>query len=254
LKHTFLDRYSHLQSPVHSLDARLKFVLSLLAIGVLVSEPPGKLLPFAFYGILFLIVLILSRLPSLFFLKRLLFLVPFIGMAALFYPLSYWLTETGVDDAGMQQAILVALSIFFKALLSVSFLILLISTVKFHDLLAGLRKLRMPKLIGILSALMYRYIFIFWGETLRTNMARNSRTPGKLKMNRFTVYGNQMAMIFLRSWERANMVYNAMLSRGFDGEFFSLEQKETKRKDIVPAILFVLILLTIRIFGGLLQL
>jgi cobalt/nickel transport system permease protein len=251
LKHAFIDRYSHLQSPVHRLDARLKFVLALLAIAVLVSEPPGKLMPFAFYSSIVLVVLILSSLPVHFFLKRLLILAPFFGMAALFYPLSYWLAGTGFDEPGMQNTVLVAFSIFFKALLSVSFLILLISTVKFHDLLAGLRKLRMPKLIGILSALMYRYIFIFWDETLRTNMARNSRTPGKLKMNRFTVYGNQMAMIFLRSWERAHMVYNAMLSRGFDGEYLSFGQKETKRKDIVLGVIFVLILAAIRVFGGL---
>lgn len=160
MKHAFIDRYSHLQSPVHRLDARLKFILALLAIAVLVSEPPGKLMPFAFYGAIVLVVLILSRLPVRFFLKRLLILAPFFGMAALFYPLSYWLAGTGLGEDGMQKAVLVALSIFFKALLSVSFLILLISTVKFHDLLAGLRKLRMPKLIGILSALMYRYIFI----------------------------------------------------------------------------------------------
>lgn len=250
MKHAFIDRYSHLQSPVHRLDARLKFVLALLAIAILVSEPPGILLPFAFYGIMMLVVFILSRLPVRFLLKRLLILSPFFGMAALFYPLSYWVVSTGFDEAGMQNTVLVAFSIFFKALLSVSILILLISTVKFHDLLAGLRKLRMPKLIGILSALMYRYIFIFWDETLRTNMARNSRTPGKLKMNRFNVYGNQMAMIFLRSWERANTVYNAMLSRGFDGEFQSLGQKKTKKKDIVFGVVFVLLLVAIRVFGG----
>lgn len=66
---------------------------------------------------------------------------------------------------------------------------------------------------------MYRYIFILNDEMMRTTRARRSRTPGKSRENRFRIYGNQAALIFLRARKRAQDVYNAMLSRGFKGKF-----------------------------------
>ncbi len=216
------------------MDARLKLLAAVTAIVVMVSEPAGNFIPFLFYGSTVLLLLVLSRIPPAFILWRLLLLAPFLLMAALFYPISHFLS--GQDGGAAAYAI--ALSIFLKALFSVLVLLLLISTAKFSQLLAAMRKLGMPRIVGILSALMYRYIFIFWDESMRTNMARQSRTPGKLKMPKFKVYGNQMAMVFLRSWERSNMIYQAMLARGFTGDLYSFDNKSIRPIEAALTIVF----------------
>lgn len=246
MHHAFIDKYSGLRSPIHKLDARLKFVSAFVAIFIMVSEKPGTVLPFAAYGSLLMLLFFMSRLPLLFVLRRLLYLSPFMLMAAAFYPLSHSLSGAAQASAPAHQVLPVAISIFLKALFSVSVLVLLISTAKFNTLLEAMRKLRLPRLIGILSALMYRYVFIFWDESLRTNLARNSRTAGKARMNRFRIYTNQLAMIFLRSWHRSRIVYNAMLSRGFTGEYPNLEDQPLRGTDALLTGLLLSAFLAIR--------
>lgn len=248
MKHSFIDKYSELNSLMHKLDPRVKLIMVFLGIVAMVSETPGNIYPFVFYGAVILTLILLSRIPPGFVLKRLFFVSPFIIMAALFYPASLMLAGEYKFVNPQAEAINIGLSIFLKAGMSIILLIWLISTEKFHALLHGLRKLRMPRLIGIISALMYRYVFILADESLKTTRARDSRSPGKLKMNRIKVYSNQMAMIFLRSWERSKIIYDSMLSRGFTGDFKDMKELELKRNDILISVLIVLVFLSIRVF------
>ncbi|MFP4690764.1 MAG: cobalt ECF transporter T component CbiQ [Bacteroidales bacterium] len=250
MKRHFIDKYSDLSSPVHRLDPRVKILLAFSGILIIVSEPPASLLPFAFYAGLLAALLLLSKLPLGFILTRYLMLSPFIFLAALFYPVSLYLS--GETQAIFLQpgALKVAGSIFLKASFSLVLLLWLISTEKFHTLLLGFRKLRMPRLVGVISALMYRYIFVLWDETLKTTRARQSRTPGKLRNKKLNVYSNQLAMIFLRSWERSKVIHHSMLSRGFSGEFPGMKTLKLQKSDILFLSVFLLLFLLIRLFTG----
>ena len=125
---------------------------------------------------------------------------------------------SGAD--GLSQKVWnISFSVVLKAFAAIILLVLLTSLDKFHRLLKGLRSAGFPVVFTVLAALMYRYIFILNDERLRTQLARASRTPGRLRTGRLRVIGNQAAVIFLRSWERAHQVHQAMLARGFDGSF-----------------------------------
>ncbi|MGM0532156.1 MAG: cobalt ECF transporter T component CbiQ, partial [Bacteroidota bacterium] len=209
MKHSFLDKHSDLDSPVHRIDPRARLIAAFSAIVIIVSEPHGNLLPFAFYGVIIFWVAAISKIPPGYIIKRCLIVSPFIIIAAVSYPLS--LTGTEADEAGqlLTEGVRAGLTIFLKAFFALLLLILLTSTGRFHRLLAGLRMLGMPRLLGVISALMYRYVFILYDELLKTTRARDSRTPGKIRINRFRVYGNQAAMIFIRSLDRSQIVYNS---------------------------------------------
>ena len=250
MKHHYIDHYSDLNSPVHRLDPRVKILVAFLGILILVSEPPAKLLPFGFYGGLLLLLLLVSRLPLGFILKRFLILSPFIFLASFFYPVSLYLSKETQAISFQDESARVALSIFLKAGLSIILLIWLISSERFHVLLLGLRKLKMPKLVGMLSILMYSYIFVFWDETLKTTRARESRTPGKLRQNKLKIYANQLALILLRSWERSKTLHYAMLSRGGHGEFYQMQDLKLSSRDIWFMMLFLLLFLPIRFLVG----
>jgi len=250
LKHHFIDKYSDLNSLVHRLDPRVKILLALAGILIIVSEPPGRLLPFAFYGGVAGVLILLSRLPLGFILTRYLILSPFILLAAIFFPVSLYLSGETQAIFMHPDALKIAGSIFLKASLSIIILLWLISTEKFHNLLAGFRKLRMPRLVGVISALMYSYIFILWDETLKTTRARQSRSPGKLRSNKLKVYSNQLAMIFLRSWDRSKIIHHAMLSRGFSGEFPGRKTLKIQASDLFFMAGFLLLFLLIRLGTG----
>ena len=247
MKHDFLDKYSNLDSPIHRLDPRVKILSVLLAIVIIVSEPLGELFHFVFYFVIIALLVGLSRVPLKYLLVRCLIVSPFIVMAAAFLPLSVKLSPEFQPDYSGYSVYRASLTILFKAYSAVILLILLTSTEKFQRLLLGIRKLKMPRLVGVISALMYRYIFLLTDEVLKTTRARESRTPGKLKMSKIKVYGNQMAMVFIRSWERAHRVYDAMLSRGFHGEFPDTRSLRLSRSDVFVSIIFVGILLVIRL-------
>ncbi len=215
MRHSFFDRHSDIDSLLHRRDPRAKVIVFALGCVCMVSEPRGDLTPFLLYVPLIAALVLAGRVPILFLLKRSLIAAPFILMAALLLPLSLSATDPTAALSYTDQM----LSILLRAFGAVLLITLLTSTERFHRLLRGLHELRMPRILGLLSALMYRYIFLIHDEWLRTNMARKSRTPGKLRLSRFSVYGRQIAMIFIRSWERAENVYKAMVARGFDGEF-----------------------------------
>jgi cobalt/nickel transport system permease protein len=247
LKHSFIDKYSELDSPVHRLDARLRLIAAFAGILIMVSVPRGQLEPFILFFILITGLVFLSRIPLKFIAGRCLIVAPFILISAAFYPISSLLITETQHSIDMHGQVLVAISIAVKAFLSVLLVILLVSTGRFHDLLHGMRRMKIPKLVGVLSAMMYRYIFIIYDEALRTIRARDSRTPGKLVTSKIQTYGNQAKMIFLRSWNRSQIVYQAMLSRGFTGEFPVREHQPVPALDMLLTALVIITFVAIRL-------
>jgi cobalt/nickel transport system permease protein len=249
LKHDYLDKYSSLDSFIHKLDPRVKLVCFFLAVVAVVSEPRGDITGFPFYYLLIILLLAASRIPISFILKRCLIASPFIVMAAGVLPLSYLLNPGGsTSPLSSQMILLQSLSILFKAYAAIILLTLLSSTEKFHRLLNGLQKLKFPPILGVMSALMYRYIFILNDEMLRTTRARKSRTPGKSRVSRFRIYGNQAALIFLRGKKRAQDVYHAMLSRGFKGDFPDYHGLRLGLRDVLFSVVFLAVSAGVR-FG-----
>lgn len=249
MNHDFLDKHCHIDSLVHRLDPRVKLITAFTAIVIIVSEPlDWGATHFLLYMALVFAITVLSRLPVSYVAKRVLIASPFILMSALFYPLSVMISQPEQWPSVSAMSAGAGLTIFMKAFLAVLLLILLSSTGRFHGLLLAMRKLRIPAIITTISALLYRYIFLLVDETLKTSRARESRTPGSLKASRISVYGNQVAVIFLRSWERSHIIYKSMLSRGFSGEYPDTQRPGMKAADIVLPGLFIALLLAIRLF------
>ncbi|MBN2135557.1 MAG: cobalt ECF transporter T component CbiQ [Acidobacteria bacterium] len=252
MKHDFLDIHSDIDSPLRRLDARIKFLALFGAIFIIVSENRGVLGGFLFYLVFTLILLSLSHIPVKFYIKRCLIATPFIIMAAAFLPLSYLI---GPEAKELSAASVIAtngigetaISVIFKAYLAVLLLTLLTSVSRFHELLWALRKLKFPKIIGIVSSLMYRHIFILTDELHKTKRARESRTPGKLVTGKWKTYGNQAAVIFLRSWERAERVSAAMQSRGFTGDFPEGAGEKIHFFDVIFIFSVIILFLVVRL-------
>jgi len=248
LKHDFIDKYSHLDSPVHRLDPRIKIIAAFAAIVIITTEPvSGRLIHFATYAVIILVITGLSKIPARYLLKRMLILSPFILMAALFYPLSQVQLREVSFHSDWRILAEAGLSVFLKASLALLILLLLSSTEKFHRLLRAFRRLKIPAIVTTISALLYRYIFLLSDEWLKTARARDSRTPGALQVNRYKVFGNQVALVFYRSWERSQLIYKSMLSRGFMGEFPDTQEMKLRDSDIVFSLLFIGSLLTIKL-------
>jgi cobalt/nickel transport system permease protein len=224
MKHSFLDRYSDRDSFVHHLDPRTKLVavfLFILAVGL---TSPAMWPVFAIYFVIIASLIIFSRIPVFYVFKRSLVIIPFVLLIAIFIPFfkhgeavgSYnlWIWKVSVSYQGLQ----VLVTILIKAWLSVLSLILLTSTTKIIDLLRGMGQLRLPGVMVMVLSFMYRYIFILVDEVMRMKQARDSRNFGGGRLRQLKTIGNMAGTLFIRSYERGERVYDAMLSRGFDGQ------------------------------------
>jgi cobalt/nickel transport system permease protein len=253
MKHDFIDKYSDSDSFLHRLDPRVKVLSVTAAIIAIVSEPRGDLSAFPVYFALIIVLTVISNLPTVFILTRCLQASPFIIAAAVFYPVSFMLGGGGslnrpLSAGGAGAIAAVTASILLKAYAAVILLTVLISTTGFHRMLWAMRRLKAPKSVCVVSGLMYRYIFLLIDELHRTNRARESRTPGRLRVGPFRVYGNQAAVIFIRGWERAEKVYAAMISRGFTGDFPEGSAGRLRTVYIVYAVIIMLPFIITRVF------
>ncbi|MEW6200665.1 MAG: cobalt ECF transporter T component CbiQ [bacterium] len=246
MRHAYLDFYSSLSSPIHRLDARAKIVAFAAVPVICVSTPPQAYAAFAGYFLLLLCVFIFSRLPVKHVLTRSLAIVPFVLMVAVFIPFFKHDAAGGGHNLGFaslsisRTGILILWNVVVKSFIGILSLILLSSTTSFPDLLKGFESLRMPKVFTTLIAFMYRYTFVLVDEILRVKTARECRNGGGRWLWHIRSAGNIIATLFLHSYERAERVYGAMLSRGFDGQIRTMNTAHFTASDAV----FVTILIT----------
>lgn len=125
----------------------------------------------------------------------------------------------------VEEGLIRVLTISGKSWLSIQVALLLAFTAPFHELVDGLRGLRMPRILVAIIGFMYRYLAVMSDEASRMLRARASRSAqaegragGSLGWRARTT-GALVGSLFLRAYERSERIYAAMQSRGFEGEF-----------------------------------
>jgi cobalt/nickel transport system permease protein len=201
-----LERYAEIDSPLHRLDARAKIISLFALVVVCVTTPPRAYPAFGAYLALLAVGVWLSRVPPGYVLRRSLMVVPFVLLLGAFMP---FLRSDGL---------LMFWNVLAKSYLAVLALTLLSATTSFPKLLQGFRRLRVPAVLTLLAALAYRYLFVIADEALRTRRAGDSRGYGGKWLWHAKVIGQMIGALFVRSYERGERVYSAMLARGFDGK------------------------------------
>ncbi len=256
-----LDRYQTGESLVHHLDPRVKVVVTVLFILSNVLLPDGAWLAF---GLAWGLVLLTSALAGLglgYALKRSFVALPF-ALAAVTVmfnmpgqPLFAW--QLGpwhlvATDAGVIRFA----SIVIRTWLSVQMAILLTATTRFPDLLHALQHLRVPSLLVAIISFMYRYLFVITDEAkrlMRARKARSARSASEVGGGSVAwgaqVTGNMVGQLFLRSYERSDRVYNAMLARGYNGQFLTINPHVMCTSDWMAGAMAVVVLLLLQVMG-----
>ncbi|HEX78056.1 MAG TPA: cobalt ECF transporter T component CbiQ [Dehalococcoidia bacterium] len=238
MRHSFLDKYSQLHSPIHHLDPRVKLALSFAFILGVVTTPPTLWPAFVLYLILLWCLILISRLPPLFVLVRSLIIIPFVVVVAVFVPFFSGGGVAGSYSLGPWQVtvshhgLMVLWNVVVKAWLSVQALILLSSTTRLPDLLRGMQGLGMPRVLIMILSFMYRYLFVLIDEVMRMRQARDSRNFGGKRLWQWKTIGSMAGSLFLRSYERGERVYMSMMARGFDGQVRSLRRLQLSYAEV----------------------
>ena len=219
MKHNFIDRYAALDSPLHLLDPRTKIVGFVALITTVLLVPGAK--TGILFGFFFMAAVLLgvSQVPLQFVVARTLVLLPFIVLAGLG---ARW---------GMEPSRLGAF--LTRSILSLLLLILLTNTTRFSELLRGLRKLGCPRILALNLGFLYRYLFVLTDEVMRMRQARDCRRLRRAPpVRELQLLGSMLGTVLVRSFERGDRMYQAMLARSFAGEFRVLDQRRFGWQDL----------------------
>ena len=234
------------------LDVRAQILIAFSLILTGVSTPPQAWPAFALYFAFVVVWLLVSRVSLLLFLKRASVAVPFIFMVGAFVP---FLKRVPGDTlyplfGGMlhvsASGLWVLANTALKGALGVSCLVLLGAANSFQEVLSGLQWFRAPRVLVQLARFMYRYLFVIMEEFQRMARARDSRGYQGRWLWQAGVIGQMIGTLFLRSYERAERIYAAMVSRGYDGEIPETRLPPAQAAHFAVAALCVTIMLAAR--------
>jgi cobalt/nickel transport system permease protein len=240
MHHAHIDKFAYQDSAIHRLDSRVKFIVVLVFTAVVISLPRTSLSILACYAVGPFAILVWAKIPLKFAFKQILLVSPFVLVLALSCPLydrtsvavafGPWLWQTTV---GWMRCF----AILGKFIVTMLALIALVSTTRFNDLLTGLQRLGLPKVLVIQLGFLYRYIFVLIDRAhhiLRARQGRKLRSLGpKAELK---IAAAMLGSLFIRSIDTAEHINIAMQARAFDGKWRTLSRLRIRLPDYIFAL------------------
>ena len=181
------------------------------------STPIAQWQAFIAYFVAIFLVSLVAKIPTLTLLTRSLIEIPFIFFAIL---IPFFGTGERFEVGPLnlyRESLLAAAGIVVKGTLGVLSAVVLSTSTTARELLRGLEKLHLPKLMVQIAAFMLRYVNVISDEMERMKVARESRGFIATGIKDWKVIATAASALFIRSYERGERVHLAMLSRGYSG-------------------------------------
>ncbi|MEA1869975.1 MAG: cobalt ECF transporter T component CbiQ [Euryarchaeota archaeon] len=234
-----IDRYAGIPSPIHRWDPRLRLVsIFTLIFSVMLLYN----LQLVVIGMIFAIVLTcITKIPFPFILSRM--RVVFVLVLPFFVIIPFTVIGDGVEIASFGgitlsyrgvEYVKFAAMIVLKALTAVMLIFPMIGTSRMDITIKALEGLHLPNKLVQMFAFTYRYIFVLDDEFTRMDRSLASR-GFKRRGNLYTLItiSKAIAMLFVKSYERADRVFYAMRSKGYSGTVATLHEFHARRQDWV---------------------
>lgn len=241
----YLDEVAEKKSRIHNINSVVKIIVTLIYIIIVISYDKyniSGLIPMIIYPV---VILSLSDLPIIPLLKRMLIVMPlviFIGIFNPFYDREVIAVFFGIPISGGWISFF---SIIIKCALTVFSSLLLIATTGMNNIAFALRKLKIPKIFVMQLLLTYRYISVLLDEISHVWNAYVLRASFQ-KGVALKDSGSLLGQLLLRTYDRAQRVYNAMVLRGFDGEYNTGTGSRVLKIDIIYLVCWVLFFVIVR--------
>ncbi|OFW63544.1 MAG: cobalt ECF transporter T component CbiQ [Actinobacteria bacterium RBG_19FT_COMBO_36_27] len=239
---------------VFKINARAKIIITLVFLFFLISTASGQYYILLLYFILSILITIAFKPDFYLLIKRtlLLFLfpffisifIPFANKGKILFTLNLNFLNMTITDNG----IAIFLTVLLKSFISILLLSSLVISTPDIELLDGLRKIHVPAIIVTIIFIMYRYFFVLKEDSNTGQLAIKSRIfhkSYKTLSKRLTFLAGNL---LIKSFDRAENIYKSMESRGFDGNFHSVERNfDAGKQNWVITICFILVMVFVKI-------
>lgn len=243
---------SRLPGLLQKTDSRIKVVFLLLFV-VLISLSSSVLMQLAL-TILFLLVGLLSRMNVFHLYKKVAVIGFFFGFL-IFIPASlnlftkgepvftllkfsqahhFWIYILPREISVTREGLMLVSLLTLRVINSVSLVLLIVSTTTFEHLIRSLAFFKVPNIFLLTLTLTYKFIFLLSNTIIESYQAIKMRwwNRGAVKDAEKIVAG-RIGYLFRKSWERHELIYQAMLARGFNGKMNFYSFKKLKQNDYI---------------------
>jgi cobalt/nickel transport system permease protein len=239
------------QSPIHRLDPRAKLIGLAGVTLVAVSTPLGAWPAYVACAATLIVVAALARIHPRTVWSRIKVVLPLVLFVAVFVP---FVRKGDPVDLGpvtvSEQGLATFATVSAKAILGTCSAVLLGATTSFPDVLHALERLRAPRLLILIAAFMYRYLFVIVDEVSRMRAALAARGYAPRHALQAAAIGRVATALFLRTYERAERVHLAMVARGWTQTMPRLNVLAYTRADAIFLGALTATLLTTRVIAA----
>jgi cobalt/nickel transport system permease protein len=223
-------------SPLHRAPPQCKIAASLLFVLAVVATPREAVWAYGAYALLLIGLARVGRVPLPLLARRLVIEVPFVLFAVLLPVVGQ---GERVEVLGLplaREGLWAAWNILVKGTLGVTASLILAATTPVPELLRGLERLRLPRAFTTIAGFMVRYADVIADELRRMRIARLSRGYDPRWIWQARAVAATAGALFIRSYERGERVYLAMVSRGYAGSMPVLEELAATRRQWLAAL------------------
>ena len=223
-------------SPLHRARPQCKIAASLLFVLAVVATPREALWAYGLYALLLVGIARVGRVPLAFLARRLVIEVPFLLFAVLLPVVGQ---GERIEVLGLplaREGLWAAWNILAKGTLGVAASVIVAATTPVPELLRGLERLRLPRAFTTIAGFMVRYADVIADELRRMRVARLSRGYDPRWIWQARAVAATAGALFIRSYERGERVYLAMVSRGYAGSMPVLEDLAASRRQWLTAL------------------
>ncbi len=204
-----LERHSAGMGPLHALDARVKLIGAVVFVLAIVATPVGAWRILGSEGLILAFLIGLSAVSLRELLRRWIVFFVLVGFVVLMVaPAHPARASYGLG--------VVAATILIKNSLALFTIVVLASVTPFFRLLGALRKLGVPPVLVTTLQFMDRYRHVLTDELGRMARARRARTFSRRDALPWKLLSGLIAILFLRTFERAERVHGADDRAGLD--------------------------------------
>lgn len=223
--------YVHEHTLLHHLAPEAKLAAAFLFVVAVALSPPQAIWAFIAFGTALLFLVRLARVRLRFVAGRLLVIVPFI-LFALFIPFIGSGEQTEVLGMSLSVEGLWSMwNIIAKASIGATVSILLAATTEIPDIVRGMGRLKVPAVLVSIATFMIRYLEVIAGELGRMRVAMTARGYDPRWLWQAKPIAASAGALFIRSYERGERVYDAMLARGYTGAMPDLGHRHATGRD-----------------------
>lgn len=234
MHHVLMDQWSQGKSPLHARDPRAKILALLVFLVVLATTPPNAFVTLAIDAALLLAGILIAGLPPGSLLLRAMAVLPF----SLTFGLITWLAGDRLRALGLVE----------KSYLSTAAVLLVIGTTPLPLLLTGLEALGTPRLLVLVAQFLYRYLFVISEQAQHFRLAAACRqgSGGRRRLG-FRAAAGALAVLFARSYYRAEGIHRAMMARAFSGQFSLLKRLRFGTVDTIFTLMVTAFFILVRV-------